>query len=462
MTVAKTVALKKNPLNTMDILHDRLASLSEQCKVLENVADAENRPLNEGEIAEMGRITAEFNTTEAEIRAREASAAMEAKLSAPQRRITAPADLENAVPGEERAPRGHDVRVGDRPGLSKGGWGFRNIGEFAIAGARTARGQGDNRILNAPTTYGQEGIGADGGFAVPPDFRSEIMKQIMGEESLLSRTDQQVTQSNAISLPLDVATPWQTSGGVLGGWSGEGAAITPSKPNLSQIECKANKLTALVALTDELLEDASSMTRWLQSKVPEKFTSLINGAIVSGTGVGQPQGLLNAACKITQTAVSGQGASTVVALNIMKMWARLYGPLRRNAVWLINQDVEPQLQALIFPGSSAAFPAYLPPGGLSAAPYATLLGRPILPVEACSTIGTEGDIILTDLTQYLTVVKAGGMRADTSIHLFFDTDHTAFRFVMRIGGQSYWPAAAARQNGTNTLSPIITLHSTRT
>jgi hypothetical protein len=54
------------------------------------------------------------------------------------------------------------------------------------------------------------------------------------------------------------------------------------------------------------------------------------------------------------------------------------------------------------------------------------------------------------------------MRTDVSIHLYFDTDHVAFRFIMRLGGQSYWPAPIVRQNGSNTLSPIVTLNSSRT
>jgi HK97 family phage major capsid protein len=133
-------------------------------------------------------------------------------------------------------------------------------------------------------------------------------------------------------------------------------------------------------------------------------------------------------------------------------------------VWLINQDVEPLLQAMAFPAASgsAVFPAYLPPGGLSDSPYGRLMGRPVLPLEACQTVGTEGDIILTDPTQYLVVMKASGIRSDVSIHLYFDSDHVAFRFIMRVGGQPYWPAAITRQNGSNTLSSIVTLNSTRT
>lgn len=464
-------ANKKSPDTTMDQLHEQLSSLAEQARVIENTADAEKRPLTADEVKVMRELNGAFAAVESEIEVRAASQKMEERLRTPRERQTRPADLdlENAVDddeeGEKKPAPARPARTftGGMPaGATAGKGGFRSIGEWTIAARATSHGKPDVRIVNAPTTFGQEAVGSDGGFAVPPDFRAEIMKQVMGEESLLSRTDQQTTSSNAITLPLDSTTPWQTSGGVLGAWLGEGQAITGTKPKLGQLECRANKVAALVPITDELLEDVPAMTRWLSSKVPEKFTSLINDAIVNGDGNMKPQGMLQAACKITVAAESGQGAGTVVAKNIVKMWTRLYGRLRKDAVWLINQDVEPQLQQLVMPGTNPSFPAYMPPGGFSVSPYATLFGRPILPLEACATVGTEGDIILTDPTQYLTVLKAGGMRADVSIHLYFDSDHTAFRFVMRVGGQSYWPAAVARQNGSNTLSPIITLNSTRT
>ena len=51
------------------------------------------------------------------------------------------------------------------------------------------------------------------------------------------------------------------------------------------------------------------------------------------------------------------------------------------------------------------------------------------------------------------------MRADTSIHLWFDQNTTAFRFVMRMNGQPWLSAAIARKNGSNTLSHFVTLAS---
>jgi len=53
--------------------------------------------------------------------------------------------------------------------------------------------------------------------------------------------------------------------------------------------------------------------------------------------------------------------------------------------------------------------------------------------------------------------KSGGLRSETSIHVAFDTDHTAFRFIFRIGGQPWWSAPIAALNGTFTQSPFVTL-----
>ncbi len=465
MTVA---AQKKTPApiapqaTTLDGLHQRLTDLSGEATVIENTADAENRSLTVDEVADMARITKAFAEVEQEIAVRNASRSMADRLSEPQRRQTQPEPLANATTEDEPARPARSITGGMVSGATKNSWGFRSLGEFAIAAHKSKNGSVDPRIMNAPTTFGSESSSADGGYALPPDFREQIMKFVQGEESLLSRTDQQTTSSNALTLPLDSATPWQTSGGVLGGWVGENGSITASKPSLGSLTCKANKVAALVPMTDELLEDVPAMTRWLQSKVPEKFNSLINTAIVSGDGIGKPQGLLSAPALVNVTAESGQGAGTIVAKNILKMWGRLYAQLRNDAVWLINQDCEQQLQQLVMPGTNPSFPAYMPPGGFSGSPYSTLLGKPIICVEACSALGTQGDIILTSLKQYLTVLKSGGMRADVSIHLYFDSDATAFRFVMRLGGQSYWPAAITRQNGSSTLAPIVTLNSTRT
>jgi len=318
----------------------------------------------------------------------------------------------------------------------------------------------DNRLVNATTTYGNEGTGAEGGFLVPPEFAQQIMTKVNAQEGLLSRAASLQTSRNSITIPKDETTPWQTTGGIQVYWEGEAQAPTKSKPLLELDTIRLNKLMALVPITEELLEDAVGIESWLRAKAPEKMAAKINTAFLRGTGVGQPLGMLNSPSLIGVAAETSQPADTVWFANINKMWARMYAPWRQNAIWLINQDVEPQLEGMAFDPLATAgkVPAYLPPGGVSSTPYATLKGRPVVPIESCSALGDVGDIVLVDMAQYWAVTKANGIQTDTSIHLYFDQAVTAYRFIFRLNGMPAWSAPIARENGSNTLSWCVAMN----
>lgn len=425
-------------------LRAKLGTLNAQAKDIQNRADAEKRDLTADETKTIEGIFNAFESTEAEIARRERMAAIDAKLGTANR-VTSPA-APAPTPG---------IEIVDR--IPKGQAGFNSFGDFARAVRASVRGHVDNRLMNAlPPNYGSEGVNTDGGYAVPPDFRATIVSLLMAEESLIARTDRQTTSGNAITFPMDADAPHAASG-VQAYWEAEAAQHTASKPVLGTMTVRLNKLAAIVPATDELLEDVPALSGYLTSKVATKLDYKINEALLSGTGVGEPLGILKSAAKVTVAKETNQTKETINYQNILKMWARMYAPARRNAIWLINQDVEVQLAQLAFPNASGSVvPVYLPPGGVSGSPYATLFGRPVIATELANVVGTEGDIILFDPSSYLTVTK-GGLKQDVSIHVWFEYDITAFRFVMRMGGQPWWTAPMARRNGTNTLSPIVTL-----
>lgn len=129
---------------------------------------------------------------------------------------------------------------------------------------------------------------------------------------------------------------------------------------------------------------------------------------------------------------------------------------RANAIWCINQDLEPQLFTMSISVGTGGIPVYLPPGGLSASPYGTLFSRPVVPIEQCQTLGTQGDIYLLDLSQYLMIDK-GAMDSASSVHVKFTTDEMTYRFIYRADGQPTWSTAMTPFKGSNTQSPFITL-----
>ena len=457
-------------VSTIDQLRAKLVDLHAQAQAIQAKADEAGRPLNTEELQDFNAIDAEFDRVEAEIERREKMDRQAAMLAQPQQRVTPPAMRQSADPSpEDLTARPPVARIEMRQSWERDTqrWGWGSLGEMAMSVVRASNPGNPMvdprlqiRMEDPGSTLVQEGVGADGGFLVPPEFRTEIMEKVQGENELLALTDDYQSARNSMNFPTDETTPWQSTGGIQAYWEGEADQITKSKVALKNNLIRLNKLTALIPVTEETLEDAPMMDSYLRRKTPQKFTYKINHAIVQGTGAGQPLGILSSPALVTVDKESGQTADTVVAENLVKMYTRMPASGLANAVWLINQDVMAQLMLMKLEGSAGGvFPVFLPPGQFSAAPFGTILGRPIFMTEACNQVGDVGDVIFADMTQYLTALKTGGMRIDVSMHIYFDYDTSAFRFIMRLAGQPWWSTTIARrQSGnTNTLSPYVAL-----
>jgi HK97 family phage major capsid protein len=183
----------------------------------------------------------------------------------------------------------------------------------------------------------------------------------------------------------------------------------------------------------------------------------VEDSILNGDGVGKPLGILNAACLVTVAKETGQAAATITAQNIVKMWARMWARSVTNAVWLVNQDVFPQLFNLSVPIGKGGALVFMPPAGISGAPYGTLFGRPVIVHESSATLGTVGDIVLADLREYQGIEK-GGIQSASSIHVRFLEGESVYRFIYRVDGQPTWRSALTPFKGAgNTVSPFIAL-----
>ena len=246
--------------------------------------------------------------------------------------------------------------------------------------------------------------------------------------------------------------------------TGEGGQKTATNPTYARIELTLHKLTGLVHISDELLEDSAIA---VEANVTRKFAQAIafveDDDFLNGTGVNQALGVLSSAnpALITVTAITGQGASTIVAENIRDMWARMYPAGQNRAIWIANIETFPQLYGMAMAVGTGGVPVWLPAGGISGAPYQSLMGKSLILTEKCQALGTAGDIALIDFSQYV-IGQKGGLQIATSIHFRFDYDEQSFRFVLRYDGQPTWTSALTPLRSSSTLSPFICLSSTRT
>jgi HK97 family phage major capsid protein len=347
---------------------------------------------------------------------------------------------------------------------------FSSLGEqlCAIAAHYSSHGSSsDSRLVRAPTTITRAPTGASeldptgGGFLIQVDFMAAIfmMAHDMGE--LLSRVNKIPigANSNGLKIPGVDETSRVTGsrwGGVQSYWLAEGTTVAATKPKFRLIEFDLKKLMSLMYTTSEMLEDSTALTSIASQAFSEEVMWMTEDAIFEGTGAGQPLGYLNSPAILAVAKENGQATKTVVKENIDKMFARCWGRSRKNAVWFLNQDVEPQLQALNGAVGTGGDLVYMPPGGLSSAPYATLKGRPVVTTEYNNTLGALGDITLADLSQY-TVVDKNGVQAATSMHVAFNTDEMVFRITYRVDGKPMWNNVMTPAKGASTLSPFVAL-----
>lgn len=337
--------------------------------------------------------------------------------------------------------------------------GFAHFGDFtkSVHSAASANRSGmavDKRLLigaAAPGSFAGEGVGADGGFIIPPAFASNIFDLTITNTALLPLTDEVNVAGNGMDFPTDQTTPWGTNG-IRAYWQGEATAGTATKPVFGMAQLRLKKLMALVPASDEMLSDGSALATYLPKKIGASLQWKLNEAILNGAGNGLPVGAMNSGAVVTVAKDSGQATLTLTASNLAGMIARLPEGSFPNAVWIINNDVLPALFTLML----GTIPMYMP-AGIKGSPYGTLLGRPVIVSQHANTFSSQGDVMLVDLSYYQTITKVGGPQTAVSMHLYFDADTSAFRTTFRMDGQSKLSAAITPAKGTTKLSPFVQL-----
>jgi len=433
--------------NVEQMKKDRAAKIKRMREITDAAGVRDDRRMTEAEGAEWQTLNGEVDQLQAEIENEERLQQLEMHGTPPP---VTPSLVGNGRPVDRETARERMLRFGQF---------LQVVASMCAPAGASVRARVTDEMRAA--TGLSEGVPADGGFLVQTAHATELLRMAMDASTLARRCRNIPVGATANGLTINgidetsraTGSRW---GGVRGYWLAEADEKTASKPKFRKMELKLKKLAALCYATDELLDDAAALGAVISEAFPEEFAWLIDDAIIRGNGAGQPLGILNSPSLVTVAKEAGQTADTIVYENIVKMWSRMIARSRRNATWYINQDIEPQLFTMALVVGVGGVPVYLPANGAAGAPYGTLMGRPVEPIEQADTLGDLGDIMLLDLSQYMTIDKGGVERAE-SIHVRFVYDETVFRFVTRVDGQPMWSSTLTPANSTNTLSPFVTL-----
>lgn len=305
-------------------------------------------------------------------------------------------------------------------------------------------------------------VSSDGGMLLQGETSMEMITNGFNNSEVISRAAQRdIGMSQYIELVgLDETSRATGSrgGGVRVYSDAELDALTQSKTKFKKIRIEPKRLTGLYFASNEILSNAPILQGEMSELFSEEFAFKGQDLCINGSGVGEALGVMNASCLVSVAKESGQAADTILFENLVKMKARVHVRNQSNVVWFANRDVEPQLYQLSLPVGTggSVMPVYVPSQIQGSGAAGTLLGIPIIFVEQCATLGDKGDIVLADWSAYWAANK-GGMESAASMHLKFDYNQTAFRFITYFDGQPRLTSAITPYKGSATTSPFVTL-----
>lgn len=413
------------------------------------------------------RLSADPNVSDQEL---------QSKMSAVERakaRVQLLQDKLNGMEGEQ-SKQAKMQQITDDDRIQAGAKAFKSAGDFFACVAK-AGGNMDGRLaeyasIKSAATGQNITTDSEGGYLVPPDYAAELL-QFAKSESVLYKDVRKtsISGNRLVENYVDSTTRKDSDedvvgrSGVLAYWISEAEKYTANKMKFAQRDTKLSKLIGLAYVTDEMMEDVPAMGSIISEAFRDEFAFKIDDAILNGSGVNMPLGMLAGGnnALVTVAKEANQAAASLVVANILKMYNALPAALRAKAKWYCNQDIETLLMQMVMTAPEDAaqmlgVPIWMPANSLADSPYSRILGMPLIPVEQGSAVGTKGDISLLVPNEYRWIDK-GGIKAQTSIHVRFECDEMALKFTYRAGGRPIWANKISAYKGSTVRSPYVTL-----
>nr|BEK66837.1 phage major capsid protein [Kitasatospora purpeofusca] len=204
----------------------------------------------------------------------------------------------------------------------------------------------------------------------------------------------------------------------------ENSTIPDSNPTTVQRSMGAYKYAYATSLSSEFVADQTlDLVAFLVSDAGPAIGHGMGLHFLTGTGTGQPKGVLVAAPAAT-AAFAKTAKDTTVSDGLIDLFYELPQSYRGNAVYVVSDATAAKMRKL-----KNADGQYLWQNALTAGAPATFNGAPVL----TDTGMPDDKVFFGDLSKY-TVRLAGPLRVDRSLDVNFKNDQIVYRFIQRADG----------------------------
>ncbi len=266
-----------------------------------------------------------------------------------------------------------------------------------------------------------------GGKVVPSSFHDQIITSMVETSGVIAAGATVLTTSTGEDLvvPRETAPPTALL-------VAEAATITGTDPTFDQVTFRSYKYGVLIKCSRELVEDSiPAFTAYLARQTGQALGLALGAHLISGTGTGQPEGVLSTATLgVTGPtgATGGFGAQATAGQGtdlLNSLYASVAEPYTQSPAvgYLARNNTQNAVRNLKTSAGDLVGHQWL---ASSPAPWYV---DPYVPAMA---LGAKS-VIFGDWSRYWVRI-VNGIRFERSDEFLFDTDQVAFRAVLRADG----------------------------
>jgi len=272
----------------------------------------------------------------------------------------------------------------------------------------------------------QIGTDSEGGFLVPDEFENKLIDRL-GDENII-RSLATVIKSSSGDKKIPVV-----AGHGEAVWTDEEAAFTESDDSFGMITLGAHKLTSIIKVSEELLNDAAfDIEGYISNEFVRRMAAAEENAFINGSGTGRPTGIINTA----ENGVTAAAVNAITSDELIDLYHSLRSPYRKNAVFVANDSTIKTIRQL-----KDLNGVYLWQPGLKEGQPDTLIGNKIYSSSYMPEIGAGASPILFGDMSYYWIADRQGRIFQRLNELYAATGQIGFRTYQRVDGKLTLPEA---------------------
>ena len=271
------------------------------------------------------------------------------------------------------------------------------------------------------------GSDTDGGYLVPDTFEKTLVNAL--NDTLHFRKLAHTFRSASGAHKIPVVTSHATAS-----WVDEATEIPETTETFGQKTIGAHKLSALIKVSEELLNDSAfDLEAHFRDEFVTRMAETEEAAFINGDGNGKPYGILHDT-EGAEVGITTASATAITADELINLFYSLRAPYRHKAVWLLNDATIAQLRLLKDNNGQ-----YIWQPGLKDGEPDRLLGRPVhtSPYMPTVTAGAKA-IAFGDFKNYW-IGDREGISFRRLSELYATKGQVGFLAIKRLDGRTILP-----------------------